>query len=191
MIEAKQKRFRLSPDRPQAVRPTGWRRRVCYLPVLALSESVMSRLSESVMSRDTGVLTTAELLTQILKGIRATGEPDWSLVRPDFQINDPEILDSPVHQGRRGWREWSANWTRVFPDYSLEALDRVELDQDRILTVHRLRARGGASGVELTRTDAQLWTFEGDRLARMDYLADYDPSDQSWAAPDGLREYLK
>jgi hypothetical protein len=147
-------------------------------------------MSGSVVSRNTSGLTRSELLTQILEAIRATGEPDESLVLPDFEIHDPEVLESQVHRGRRGWREWSANWTRVFPDYSMDALDQIEVDPDRILTVHRLRVRGGASDLELTRTDAQLWTFEGDRLARMDYLADYDPSDQSWAAPGAPRQGL-
>jgi hypothetical protein len=109
-------------------------------------------------------------------------------VHPDFVINDPEILDALQHHGRRGWHEWSANWKRVFPDYSMEPLEQIELDRDRILTVHRLRARGTASAVELTRTDAQLWTFEGDLLARMDYLPNYDPSDGTWASPGDPRQ---
>jgi hypothetical protein len=139
------------------------------------------------VSWDTGVLSRREFL----EGIRATGEPDWSLVLPDFVINDPEILDSREHHGRSGWREWSANWERVFPDYSMEHVDQIELDRDRILTVHRLRARGGASDVELTRTDARLWTFEGDRLARMDYLPNYDSRDRTWAAPGDSRQPVR
>jgi hypothetical protein len=112
-------------------------------------------------------------------------------VLPDFEINDPEILDSRQHHGRRGWREWSANWKRVFPDYRMEPVDEIELDRDRVLTVHRLRARGGASGLELARIDAQIWTFEGDRLARMDYLPNYDPRDQTWAAPGDPRREVR
>jgi hypothetical protein len=145
---------------------------------------------EPVVRGHTAVLTHSELLAQLFEAIQATGEPDWSLVRPDFEIHDSEILDSPVHRGRRGWRRWAENWERVFPDYSMEAIDQIEIDTDRILTVHRLRARGGASGVEVTRTDAQLWTFEEDRLARMDYLPNYDPRDQSWAAPGNPRQQL-
>lgn len=146
--------------------------------------------SGSATPWDTDVLTRGDLLRRILEVTRATGEPDWSLVLPDFEIHDAEILDSQVHHGRRGWREWSANWQRVFPDYSMEALDQIDIDSDRILTVHRLRARGSASGLELTRTDAQLWTFEGDRLARMDYLPNYDPSDQTWATPGDSRQHV-
>jgi hypothetical protein len=143
------------------------------------------------MSWDTGFLSRRGLMRQLLEGIRATGEPDWSLVLPNFEIHDPELLDSRQHHGRRGWREWSANWERVFPDYSMEAVDEIEIDSDRILTVHRLRARGAASDLELIRTDAQLWTFKGGRLARMDYLPNYDPRDQTWAAPGDPRQHVR
>jgi hypothetical protein len=33
--------------------------------------------------------------------------------------------------------------------------------------------------------------LKGDRLARMDYLANYDPSDESWAAPGDPRQRLR
>jgi hypothetical protein len=41
------------------------------------------------MSLGTGGLSRRELLRQLHEGIRATGEPDWSLVLPDFEIYDP------------------------------------------------------------------------------------------------------
>jgi ketosteroid isomerase-like protein len=104
-------------------------------------------------------------------------------VRPDFEIHDHELLDSQLHRGRPGWHEWCTNWEEVFEDHSMEAVDEIELDPRRIITVHRLRARGGASGLELNRIDAQLWTFEGDRLSRMDYYPNYDTRDRSWSAP--------
>jgi ketosteroid isomerase-like protein len=107
----------------------------------------------------------------------ATGQLDWSLVRPDFEIYDHELLDSHVHRGREGWNRWAADWKQAFEDYSQEPLEQVQVDADRILTVHRLRARGRASGVELERTDAQLWTFSGGLLARMDYYPDYRGTD--------------
>jgi ketosteroid isomerase-like protein len=94
-------------------------------------------------------------------------------VQPDFEIYDHELVDSRVHRGREGWERWVADWQQAFEDYTLEPLERVELDEHRILSVHRLRARGRASGVVLERTDAQLWTFGGDRLVRMDYYPDY------------------
>jgi hypothetical protein len=145
---------------------------------------------EPVVRGHTAVLTHSELLAQLFEAIQATGEPD--LVARAAGLRDPRFGDTGLAGSSRspGWRRWAENWERVFPDYSMEAIDQIEIDTDRILTVHRLRARGGASGVEVTRTDAQLWTFEEDRLARMDYLPNYDPRDQSWAAPGNPRQQL-
>jgi ketosteroid isomerase-like protein len=119
------------------------------------------------------VLRSAELFERIRAANEASGQLDWSLVRPDFEIYDHELVDSRVHRGHEGWKRWVADWQQAFEDYTLEPLERVEVDESRILSVHRLRARGRASGVELERTDAQLWTFDGDRLVRMDYYPDY------------------
>jgi hypothetical protein len=117
--------------------------------------------------------TSTELLTRLEQSFERTGEPDWSILGPDFEIHDHELPDSAVHRGRDGWRRWTSDWEEAFEDYSLERLKRIEVDEARILTVHRLRARGRTSGVELERTDAQLWTFSGGLLVRMDYYPNY------------------
>jgi hypothetical protein len=41
------------------------------------------------------------------------------------------------------------------------------------------------SGVLLERTDAQLWTFSGEQLARMDYYPSFRAEEHSWATPGG------
>jgi hypothetical protein len=125
----------------------------------------------------------AELLARLRETLDTTGEIDWSLVRPDFEIHDHELLDSSVHRGRDGWSDWVRDWQQAWKDYSLERIEQVEIDENRIVTIHRLQARGRVSGVQLERTDAQLWTFSGDRLARMDYYPDYRAHEHSWAEP--------
>ena len=114
------------------------------------------------------------LLARIREAYDQTGEPDWSLLGPDFELHDHELLDSSVHRGVAGWKQWVSDWEQAFESYSLERLDEVEIDEQRVLTTHRLRARGRASGVQLERTDAQLWTFRDGRLVRMDYYPDYE-----------------
>jgi hypothetical protein len=118
-------------------------------------------------------MTGAELVARLRDAVERTGELDWSLVRPDFEIHDHELPDSATHRGRDGWKRWVGDWQQAFEDYSLERLEQVEIDERRLLTIHRLRARGRSSGVQLERTDAQLWTFSGDQLVRMDYYPDY------------------
>jgi ketosteroid isomerase-like protein len=118
-------------------------------------------------------VTAAELLARILEAADRTGDLDWSLVGEDFEIHDHELPDSAAHRGREGWRKWITDWQEAFEDYDLERLRLVELDEARVLTIHRLRARGRMSGVQLERTDAQEWTFSDERLVRMDYYPDY------------------
>jgi hypothetical protein len=129
-------------------------------------------------------------MDRLLDALDRIGDLDWSLVRPDFEIHDVELLDSRVHRGRAGWEHWLADWRQAWDDYSVERLERIELDDRRMLTVHRLRARGRVSGVELERVDAQLWTFTDDLLARMDYLPDFRIEERTWALPGGMRAAL-
>ena len=129
-------------------------------------------------------MTAAELLARLGETLDTTGEIDWSLVRPDFEIHDHELLDSSVHRGRDGWNDWVRDWQQAWEDYSLERIEQVEIDEHRMLTIHRLQARGRVSGVQLERTDAQLWTFSEGRLARMDYYPDYRAGQQPWSERD-------
>jgi ketosteroid isomerase-like protein len=122
-----------------------------------------------------------DLIARLRGVFDRTGEFDWSLVGPDFEIHDHELPDSAVHHGREGWRQWTRDWEQAFDDYSLERLEQVEIDERRVLTVHRLRARGRSSGVQLERTDAQLWTFSDERLVRMDYYPDFRASESPWS----------
>jgi hypothetical protein len=121
-------------------------------------------------------VTSAELLARLDEAFERTGELDSSIVSPELEVHDHELPDSAVHHGREGWRRWVSDWREVFEDYSLEPMQRVEVDEARILRIHRLRARGRTSGVELERTDALLWTFIGERLVRMDYYPNYRSS---------------
>jgi hypothetical protein len=130
-------------------------------------------------------VTPAELLARILEVADRTGDLDWSLVRADFEIYDHELPDSAVHRGREGWHRWRTDWQQAFGDYSVDRFRQVEVDEARILTVHRLRARGRLSGVSLERTDAQLWTFSGGRLVRMDYYPAFREHEQPWSRPGG------
>jgi hypothetical protein len=126
-------------------------------------------------------VTSAHAIARLRDALDRTGELEWSLVSPDFEIHDHELLDSAVHRGRAGWERWSADWREAFEEYSLERLEQIDVDERRVLTVHRLRARGRASGVQLERVDAQLWTFDADRLVRMDYYPDFRAHDRPWS----------
>jgi hypothetical protein len=98
-----------------------------------------------VMSRP-GALSNLEALSRISEAVRTTGEPPEELVWPDVEIHEHELLDAPLHQGLAGWRRWVADWAASFPEWQTERLESVELDDRRILTIHRIWARGRSTG---------------------------------------------
>ena len=116
-------------------------------------------------------LSNLETLAQIREAVESTGEPPEDLVWPDFEVHEHQMLDSQSHQGLAGWRRWVADWTASFPTWEIRRLETVELDDRRILTTHRIWARGRLSGMELDERHAQLWTFRDGKVQRMDYFS--------------------
>jgi ketosteroid isomerase-like protein len=116
-----------------------------------------------------GTLSNLETLSRISEAVEATGEPPEELVWPDFEIHEHHMPDSQLHRGLAGWRRWVADWTASFPEWEIERLETVELDDRQILTTHRIWARGRSTGMRLEERHAQLWLFRDGRVARMDY----------------------
>jgi hypothetical protein len=94
-----------------------------------------------LMSRP-GAISNLETLSRISESVRTTGEPPEKLVWPDFEVHEHQMLDSQLHQGLAGWRRWVADWAASFPEWQTERLETHELDDRRILTIHRISARG-------------------------------------------------
>jgi hypothetical protein len=69
------------------------------------------------------------------------------------------MLDSQLHQGLAGCRRWIADWAASSPEWETETIETVELHDRRILTTHRIGARGRSTGLTLKERHAQLWFF--------------------------------
>jgi hypothetical protein len=65
---------------------------------------------------------------------------------------------------------WVADWAASFPEWETKRLETIELDDRRILTIHRIWARGRSTGMTLEERHAQLWFFREGKLERMDYF---------------------
>jgi hypothetical protein len=121
------------------------------------------------MSRP-GAPSNLETLSRISEAVGTTGEPPEELVWPAFEVHEHQMLDSQLHQGLVGWRRWVADWAASFPEWQTERLETVEVDDRRILTIHRITARGRSTGMRLEERHAQLSLFRDGRLERMDYF---------------------
>jgi ketosteroid isomerase-like protein len=94
---------------------------------------------------------------------------DWA--DPDIEFATPEGLDAPSAQrGRRAmadvWRTTMAAWDNL----SVTADEYRELDDERIIVLHRFRARGTMSGLQVDEgltKGALLFALRRGRVRRL------------------------
>lgn len=65
-----------------------------------------------------------------------------------------------VYAGQDELRQVWSSFSDAFESFEWEPQEYVEVDEARLIVVNTARVRGLGSGVEVTGTGAQLWTFE-------------------------------
>jgi ketosteroid isomerase-like protein len=90
-----------------------------------------------------------------------------------LESSDPEILfdwsesRSPytgVYAGHEGVMEFRTELEEAFDDFSVEAVDVIDLDSERLITVTAVRGRGRESGILLEAGGAMLWRLRDGRI---------------------------
>lgn len=85
---------------------------------------------------------------------------------------DPDIEWRPldgegdVEHGHEGARRAMERWLESWDGYWLQPEEFIERG-DEVIVVVREGGRGSASGVEIERRYAHVWTFGGDRIVRL------------------------
>lgn len=87
---------------------------------------------------------------------------------PEIEIDDRDIPDADGHDS---FYEWSARWNEAFPGWRAEETD-TRAANGKVLTLFRMFVTGRGSGIELTRDDALVLEFDGDRIRRIGYFND-------------------
>jgi ketosteroid isomerase-like protein len=90
-----------------------------------------------------------------------------------MECSDPDVLfdwsesRSPytgVYAGHEGLMEFRTELEEAFDDFSVEAVDVIELDSERLVTVTAVRGRGRESGIHLEAGGAMLWRLRDGRI---------------------------
>jgi ketosteroid isomerase-like protein len=90
-----------------------------------------------------------------------------------LECSDPDVLfdwsesRSPytgVYAGHEGLMEFRTELEEAFEGFSVEALDTIELDSERLVTVTAVRGRGRESGIVLQAGGAMLWRLRAGRI---------------------------
>ena len=83
----------------------------------------------------------------------------------------PGVDLDPVYLGRDAVIEASRRYWGTWKDYVLEAEEIIDVGPSVVVAL-RERMRGKASGVEIDRRFAQVWTFHRGRLIRWELFRD-------------------
>jgi ketosteroid isomerase-like protein len=115
-----------------------------------------------------------EIVREAHERFSETGPPIWDRIDGDTKVFDHDIPDARnPYRGAAGVAEWLADFAAAWDSYAME-VERVIDAGDRVVSLFRIRAVGAGSGATVERGDGMVWTFRGDKLARLDYFNDQD-----------------
>ena len=94
-----------------------------------------------------------------------------------------ELPEREVYRGPEGIKQFWQMWRDSFEGFEIK-VERIFDADDRVVVLLAATGSGRGSGVEVrTPTFAQLWTFEGDKVIRVEMLTEAEA-----LAAVGLRE---
>jgi ketosteroid isomerase-like protein len=90
------------------------------------------------------------------------------LAHPDmrFETSGLFIGSARVYEGAEGVRAYWADILEVWDSLTMEPLEAIQLDENRVLTSVRFCGRGSQSGIESEAIAAGIWTLRDGLLSR-------------------------
>ena len=94
---------------------------------------------------------------------------DMSLLDPEVDYEDTTLPDhiGETYRGHEGVSRATARWIEPYETFSIE-LERIVGAGDRLVSIHRVRARARHTGIEAEGPVAYLWTFRGGKVIRFE-----------------------
>jgi ketosteroid isomerase-like protein len=126
-----------------------------------------------------------ELVRSSVDHFAATGEPAWDTLDEHVEVRDHDIMDGREYRGHADVRRWLfEDWASAWSGYSSEPEEFIDVDDERVIVVSRVKATGRSSGVEIERQDAMVFVVRDRQVVRLDY---YNSKQQALEAV-GLEE---
>jgi ketosteroid isomerase-like protein len=105
---------------------------------------------------------------------RGDVEAALEAVDPSMElVSSGAFLDQGVvYRGHEGVRQFFAMLGDAFEEISYEPKELIEVDEDRLLVILRLRGRGKESGLDVELEGAHLWTIRDLKAVRLETFVD-------------------
>ena len=117
--------------------------------------------------------------------VEASNRHDYEAVLADL---DPEVKiddsDIPESTGGDSFVRWLARWDEVWASWHIEDLEIRAVDDEQVIALFKMVAKGKGSGIELDRRDALVASFRSGKAVKLGY---YNDQMQALTAV-GLRE---
>jgi ketosteroid isomerase-like protein len=124
-----------------------------------------------------------ELVRRGFEHFVATGEPAWDTLHEHIEVRDHDIMDGREYHGHADVRRWLfEDWASAWSEYSAEPEEYIDIDDEHVIAVFRIKATGRASGVAIERQDAMLYEIRDQQAMRIDY---YNSKQQALEAAAG------
>jgi ketosteroid isomerase-like protein len=126
-----------------------------------------------------------ELVRNSSEHFVATGEPAWDTLHEHVEVRDHDIMDGREYRGHADVRRWLfEDWASAWSDYSSEPEEFIDVDDEQVISVFRMKATGRSSGIRIERQDAMVFVVRERQIVRIDY---YNSKQQALEAV-GLQE---
>jgi ketosteroid isomerase-like protein len=86
----------------------------------------------------------------------------------EFDFSAYPVPGSAILRGKEAAIDWSRGYWGTWHDYVLEPTEIIDAGQGRVVVVQHERARGKASGVELERRWAVVFTVQMGKIVRFE-----------------------
>jgi ketosteroid isomerase-like protein len=93
------------------------------------------------------------------------GEADVSLLDPEVTYEDTTLPDhvGETYRGHEGVVRATERWLEPYEELTIE-LEQIAIAGDRLVSIHRFRARARHTGIEFEVPVAYLWTFRDGKV---------------------------
>ncbi len=124
-----------------------------------------------------------ELVQSVFEHFLATGQPLWDTLHEHVEVRDHDIMDGSDYRGHADVRRWLfEDWASAWAEYSADPEEYIDVDDEHVIAVFRIKALGRASGVAIERQDAMLYEVRDQQVTRIDY---YNSKQQALDAAAG------
>ncbi len=102
-----------------------------------------------------------------------TLEVVFDFLDPEIEVReDPRFPEAGIFTGKVAVRRYFDQFTESFDEFSFETEDFIDLGDDRVLMLFRLRSRGKGSGARVEARPGWIYTIRDGKAVRIEAYLD-------------------